>query len=200
MWILTNACQVPIRWRREFVVSKTVIVSNGNRKKPRDRSRWLADAGASTELSPLDAFIAAAAAGDVAVARERLTRHPNLFEALTDRDRGELCEAAAAGNLAGVRAMLDLGWDVNTRNVVWNETPTHRAAMHGHLDLVRLLVDRGADLNSVNNTSPPSITEVSSEGFTSPAISPWLLLIPESQLAAGWQVLGSLSRSSACPT
>ena len=42
--------------------------------------------------------------------------------------------------------MLELGWDVNTRGVVWNETPAHRAAVEGHLDTLKLLADRDADL------------------------------------------------------
>ena len=107
---------------------------------------WLVEAGASTELSEPDAFIAACAAGDADGARSLLASQPDLFDEFGDRERGEICEAAAAGNLDGVRTMLDLGWDIDTRNGVWAETAVHRAALHGNLDLVKLLAERGADL------------------------------------------------------
>jgi len=113
---------------------------------------WLADAGASTEMSDLDAFIAACAAGDAEKSRSLLASQPELFDTLTDRDHGEICEAAAAGNIDGVRTMLDVGWDIDTRNVVWAETPVHRAAFHGNLELVKLLVNRGADLTITDRT------------------------------------------------
>ncbi len=107
---------------------------------------WLAQAGATTELSGTDAFIAACAAGDAGKAKELLAAQPDLFDTFTDRDRGEVCEAAAAGNLDGVRTMLDVGWDIDTRSVVWSETAVHRAAFHANLAVVQFLVDRGADL------------------------------------------------------
>ena len=118
----------------------------------REIMSWLSEAGASTDLSETDAFIAACAAGDEPAARKMLDGQPDLFERFSDRDRAEICEAAAAGNLDGVRTMLDLGWDVNTRNVVWAETPCHRAALHANVELVKLLVDRGADLTLTDRT------------------------------------------------
>jgi len=55
-------------------------------------------------------------------------------------------EAAAAGDLAAVRALLqsDPGL-VNRRER--GTTPLHEAARQGHLDVVKLLVEHGADLN-----------------------------------------------------
>lgn len=107
---------------------------------------WLAAAGASTELEPIDAFLAACAAGDRAAAEQVLERHSGLRERLSDRDASEICEAAAVGNTRGVATMLEMGWDVDTRGVVWGETPAHRAALEGHLDTLELVVERGADL------------------------------------------------------
>jgi ankyrin repeat protein len=111
-----------------------------------DAAAWLVAAGADTTLSPIDAFVAACAAGDRDAARELLRAEPGLRERFTPRDRSEICEAAAAGNRRGLATMLELGWDVNTRGLIWGETPAHRAAMDGHLAAVRLLVERGADL------------------------------------------------------
>jgi len=111
-----------------------------------DAARWLAEAGASTELEPVDAFIGACAAGDRGAADTLLKDDPDLRQRFSDRDRAEICEAAAAGNTDGVRTLLDMGWDVNTRGLVWGEAPAHRAAMEGRLETLELVVERGADL------------------------------------------------------
>jgi len=113
---------------------------------------WLVAAGASTELAPVDAFIAACAGGERAKAESVLAEVPDLRERFTGRDATEICEAAAAGNTVGVRTMLELGWDVNTRGVVWGETPAHRAAMEGQQEILSLAIDRGADL-TINDRS-----------------------------------------------
>lgn len=112
----------------------------------REIQKWLVEAGAKTDLQPADAFLAACAGGDAGAARQVLAANPGLWDALDERDRGEICETAAAGNLDGVRTMLAVGWDVNTRGVVWQETPAHRAALEGHLPLFEFLVESGADL------------------------------------------------------
>lgn len=116
------------------------------RSHAREIMDWLVAAGASTELEPVDAFIAACAAGDRAAAERLLERRPGLRDGFTERDASEICEAAGAGNTAGVRTMLGLGWDVNTPGAVWGETPAHRAALEGRLETLGLLVERGADL------------------------------------------------------
>jgi ankyrin repeat protein len=112
----------------------------------KDIMEWLASAGASTALEPADAFIAACAAGDRAAAGRLLEQHPDLRDGFSDRDACEICEAAAVGNVAGIATMIDMGWDVNAKGVVWGETPAHRAAFEGHVASLALLVERGADL------------------------------------------------------
>lgn len=107
---------------------------------------WLERAGASTALRPGDAYVAACAAGDRVRAGRLRASHAALRAPLSERDRNEICEAAAAGNSAGVRTMLEMGWDVDTRGVVWGETPAHRAAFEGHVDTLEALIAEGADL------------------------------------------------------
>ncbi len=111
-----------------------------------DIMQWLVELGASEELEDSDRFISACALGDRAAAQAALAQHPDLLARLSGPDRAVICEVAAAGNTAGIRIMLDLGWDVNTRGHVWNETPLHRAALEGHLETARLLLQRGASL------------------------------------------------------
>jgi ankyrin repeat protein len=107
---------------------------------------WLAAAGATTELNRTDEFIAACAGADATRARAMLDAAPTLVADLNVVDRAQICEAADAGNTAGVRLMLDLGWNVDTLGPTWSEAAIHRAAMQGHVETVELLYERGADL------------------------------------------------------
>ena len=107
---------------------------------------WLREQGASEELGGTDRFVGSCALGEQQAVRDILASDPGVTESLDERDRAQICEAAAAGNTAGVRTMLNAGWDVNTPGTVWKETALHRAALEGHVETVELLVDRGADL------------------------------------------------------
>lgn len=106
---------------------------------------WLVELGADARLEAPDDFLAACALGEEATARARLEHDPNLLEKLSPVDRGVICEAAAVGNLTGLRTMLRVGWDVDTRGTVWGETPLHRAALDGQIEVVEFLLQRGAD-------------------------------------------------------
>jgi uncharacterized protein len=54
--------------------------------------------------------------------------------------------AARYGDIERLRALLDTGSDVNTRDR-YHQTGLMLAAQGGHAAVVRLLVERGADLN-----------------------------------------------------
>ena len=112
----------------------------------REIIKILVEHGASEQLAPDDRFLAACAADDAGTVNAMLAETPDLVEQLDDEDRSIMCEAAAAGNTAGVRRMLDAGFDPNTRGSVWQEGPIHRAAIDGHFETVELLFGRGADL------------------------------------------------------
>lgn len=76
---------------------------------------------------------------------------PNLlFSALPIRannaNRGvELCQAAAAGNLAEVTRLLDTGTAVDAKELNTEYTALHRAVQQGHEAIVLLLLSRGAN-------------------------------------------------------
>ena len=57
-----------------------------------------------------------------------------------------LLESAKDGNLERVRRMLQLGADINTRNI-WNGTPLYLACQHGHTLVVFYLLSCGANIN-----------------------------------------------------
>jgi ankyrin repeat protein len=66
-----------------------------------------------------------------------------------------LGEAAAAGDIDGVRALLQAGEDVDQRGE-WGTTPLMRAAAAGHVTVVRLLLDHGADPAAQDASDRPS--------------------------------------------
>jgi hypothetical protein len=74
--------------------------------------------------------------------------------ALLDR---ALVEAAAEGDIADVRSLLDDGGNVNAA-VDGDGSPLIVAARNDHIDIVRLLLDRGADVNlAVDGDGAPLI-------------------------------------------
>ena len=57
--------------------------------------------------------------------------------------------AALNGNLNRVKALLDQGVHVNSRNA-YGFTPLHKASRRGHLNIIQELLKRGAHVNSRN--------------------------------------------------
>ncbi len=102
------------------------------------------------ELSPVEAFTAAAMRLDRAEVRSQLARHPELLRS------SEALAAAAAENRVDVATLLlDLGVSPDVENAE-KERPLHHAAYQNSLDVARLLIDRGAEIDAVassyNNT------------------------------------------------
>lgn len=94
-------------------------------------------------------FLAACRRADEASATKILAAHPRLIEELPDQDKAQLGEAAFAKDLAAVKLMLKLGFDVNMRGGE-GFTPVNHAALCGYADIVRLLIEHGADLEIRN--------------------------------------------------
>jgi ankyrin repeat protein len=59
-----------------------------------------------------------------------------------------LSEAALAGNVELIKALLEAGADAKTASSLDGETVLMSAARSGNLEAVRLLLDRGADVNA----------------------------------------------------
>eukprot|EP00734_Pompholyxophrys_sp_LG126_P000167 Pompholyxophrys_sp_v1_NODE_27_length_3750_cov_2.904465.p2 type:complete len:305 gc:universal NODE_27_length_3750_cov_2.904465:961-1875(+) len=61
----------------------------------------------------------------------------------------DLIDAAEAGNLEQVKALLKRGTDVSQTNDL-GQTALYRAGQNSHLDIMKHLVDAGADVNQVD--------------------------------------------------
>lgn len=59
-----------------------------------------------------------------------------------DKDSEMLHEAAGNGNLAAVRTMIALGFELSPRGT---RTPLHVAAFNGHVDIMEVILEAGAD-------------------------------------------------------
>ena len=117
--------------------------------RAKDPRRVRAAVAAGAKLSAADgqksALHLAAAVGDgeVLQALPRSTVR-KLLNQLDDSDRTPLMHAAAKGNLAAARALLDLGADVNARNAT-GDTALRVAASDGTPEVAKLLLEAGGD-------------------------------------------------------
>ena len=71
---------------------------------------------------------------------------------------GSIHVSARDGDLAGVQALLDIGADVNAKDVEgW--TPLHYSARNGHEEIVELLISGGADVNVKDESEETAVGE-----------------------------------------
>jgi ankyrin repeat protein len=109
--------------------------------------------GFPVALTGDDAFLAACARGDEGAARAFTDDEPGLVARLQASDGALLADFAGAGNTDGVRLLLDLGFDLDSRtgHGGTNADPAlHVAVWRGRLETVKLLVARGAPLEMTN--------------------------------------------------
>lgn len=92
------------------------------------------------------AFLAACARGDAKSAAQMVADDPDLV-ARIERERPEtLPNFAGAGNSAGVKILLDLGFQIESR--VRGHTALHMAVWRERLPTVKLLLSRGASVEA----------------------------------------------------
>lgn len=77
----------------------------------------------------------------------------------------ELVEAAARGNLARVRTLLDAGAALEHRDGA-GRTPVLAATAGNHLPVVRLLIERGADVNAQDRQQDSAFLLAGASGYT----------------------------------
>src|SRR4030095_4514741 len=112
--------------------------------------------GFAVTLEGDDAFLAACARGGEAAARSIRAGDPILARGWQSQNRGLLVDFAGSGNIAAVRLMLDLGFDVGSQRTSprWaqGESALHASAGRGHLEMVKLLIERGAPLEATHRS------------------------------------------------
>lgn len=112
-----------------------------------------AQRGFKYELKGEAAFLEACARGQSRRARAILDADPAMVERLQARFPGILANFAGAGNVEGVKTLLDLGFDIESRtNVVQSrgDTALHLAVWRGRTEVVKLLIERGAAIEALN--------------------------------------------------
>ena len=101
-----------------------------------------------------DVFLAACARGDETAARGFIVGEPALVGRLQASDSTLVADFAGAGNTDGVRLLLDLGFDLDSRTSLGGtsaDPALHVAVWRGRLETVKLLVARGAPLEATNS-------------------------------------------------
>ena len=99
------------------------------------------------------AFLAACARGDSTLARKLAEEDPHVVETLKAEHPETLAYFAGAGNTEGVRILLDMGFDIESRSIhpgSNRNTALHLAVWRERLPVVELLLARGASIEATN--------------------------------------------------
>lgn len=89
-------------------------------------------------------FVAACASGNEREARRIQAERPDLPGALSAQQLRLLPELAAAGDDAGVRLMVRLGWPITARGGDWDASALNHAVFRGNTGLTQFLLEHGA--------------------------------------------------------
>jgi len=121
-----------------------------------DLANFLVDRGATAvPLAPEDRAYVEIKDASIPLdkVRETITSTTDI-EAIQKKHPAMLHDAAGDNNLAAVRRMLELGFDVNRMT---SRTALHEAALHGHIEMAELLIRHGADtcVRDPHHKAPP---------------------------------------------
>jgi ankyrin repeat protein len=106
------------------------------------------------------AFLEACARGDAKAARDLAREDPDLIERIQSDHPDTLAYFAGAGNTEGVRLLLDMGFDIESRSRhpgSRGSSALHLAVWRERLPTVELLLNRGADIESKNPAGDTSL-------------------------------------------
>jgi len=115
--------------------------------------------------------------GDNSVTNESLIEEPKFnAETVSNSEAPTLHEAAAAGDLALVKYLIETKKnDVNARDY-YGYTPLHKAAVKGHLEVIKHLIAKDGDLNIQNSIASSSFLLLCNFIFTKPKKTNFLIL------------------------
>ena len=129
--------------------------------------------GFKYDLDSDAAFLAACARGDEKTARALASEDPDLVGRIQSGHPDTVANFAGAGNTDGVRVLLDLGFDIESKSRhpgPRGNTALHLAVWRDRLPTVKLLLDRGAALESKN---PDGDTALSLAALALTEMSEW---------------------------
>jgi ankyrin repeat protein len=109
--------------------------------------------GFSYTLEGDAAFLEACAMGDEKEAKRLMDEDPEILSRLKSAERPVVADFAGAGNTAGVRILLDLGFDIESQAThpgSRGNTALHLAVWRERLETVKLLISRGASVTARN--------------------------------------------------
>ncbi len=81
-----------------------------------------------------------------------------IFAVIPLTQNGDIHDAARAGNLAEIRAMLEWSPELVGARDSFGRTPLAIVAALGRADVARLLLDRGADVNATDRFGDTPLT------------------------------------------
>jgi hypothetical protein len=132
---------------------KTSTQAMAARRGRADVLELCARRGHDLPLTGDDAFLAACAYGDETPVRSLVAADPGLVARVQAAHGAVVPDFAGAGNTAGVRLLLDVGFDREARTNAGGsngDTALHVAVWCERLDTVKLLIGRGADLEATD--------------------------------------------------
>lgn len=132
--LLEHGADPNVKWMGDHTAFE-IASAIGNQQGAEAIARF----GGNTDLGDKAQFLAQVSRGDTPGDR-------SVVGSLSPIERRLVINLAESGNLDGIRAALDVGFDIHERGAN-GETPLHQAAYCGRQHVVAFLIGRGADLS-----------------------------------------------------
>ncbi len=127
------------------------------------------------EPNPSDAFAAACACADRDEASRLLADNPKTLAEMPPMMLRLLPDSVEAGNVAGAKLMVDLGWPVDAKGGDWQATALNLAIFRGDPELTGFLLRHGANWQERHGYNDTAVGTLSFASMESPvANGDWL--------------------------
>ncbi len=124
--------------------------------------------------NPADAFAAACARADREEAERLRAENPRIFLEMPASMLRLLPDSIEAGNIAGAKLMVELGWPVQAQGGDWQATALNLAIFQGNSDLARFLLRHGSTWLERHGFNDNAVGTLSYASMEKPAAGDWL--------------------------